>query len=233
MTKLSDLKPVQRLFLGALQGGVILLLLGFILFLSAGTFNWLNGWLLLGTYALCFMLTTSILFLRVPELMDVRREKHANVKLWDRYLVLAYQTMYFPIFIMAGLDKRYVWSKLPLVITIIGIIFIIVFFALATWAPLVNQHLETHIRIQNDRDHQVIDHGPYAIVRHPTYIGLALFFIGVPLALGSLWALVPGFIGASLVFLRTNLEDKILQNELAGYREYTQRVRYRWIPLIW
>ncbi len=89
------------------------------------------------------------------------------------------------------------------------------------------------VRIQTDRGHHVIDTGPYAIVRHPGYAAGYLIFGGMPLALGSLWAIVPVVLMCPLVVLRTVWEDQLLQEELAGYKEYAERVRYRLIPGLW
>jgi protein-S-isoprenylcysteine O-methyltransferase Ste14 len=89
------------------------------------------------------------------------------------------------------------------------------------------------VRIQTERGHKVIDTGPYAIVRHPLYAGALLMCAGIPLALGSFWALIPAAAGALVLVVRTVLEDRTLQAELEGYKEYTGRVRYRLIPGVW
>ena len=122
---------------------------------------------------------------------------------------------------------------MPLGAALPGLALIVGYFAVATWAPLVNPHLETYVRIQADRGHRVIDGGPYRVVRHPTYAGLALFFLGIPLSLGSLWGLLPAAIAVTLLIVRTALEDRTLLAELDGYAAYSQRVRFRWIPGIW
>ena len=97
----------------------------------------------------------------------------------------------------------------------------------------MNKFFELLVRIQTGRGHKVIDTGPYAIVRHPGYaLGYPLF-LGMPLALGSLWALIPAFIFGLFLVVRTFLEDRTLQKELPGYQEYTQRVRYRLVPGVW
>ena len=102
-----------------------------------------------------------------------------------------------------------------------------------TWAEAVNKFFEPTVRIQTDRGHRVIDTGPYAIVRHPGYVSGFLVFIGMPLCLGSLWALIPAVLVCLLLVVRTIWEDQTLREELAGYEEYAQRVRYRLIPGVW
>jgi protein-S-isoprenylcysteine O-methyltransferase Ste14 len=102
-----------------------------------------------------------------------------------------------------------------------------------TWATKVSKFFEPLVRIQTDRGHKVIDTGPYAIVRHPGYAFGFLLFLGIPLALGSLWALIPAILLLPLLFVRTIWEDQTLREELMGYEEYTHRVRYRLIPGVW
>ena len=97
----------------------------------------------------------------------------------------------------------------------------------------VNKFFEPSVRIQTDRGHHVIDTGPYAIIRHPGYAFGFAFFLGIPLALGSLWGLIPAIIMSALLVVRTVLEDRTLQNELPGYKQYAERVRYRLVPGVW
>lgn len=233
MRKLTEMSVQSRITIAILQCAFLMGLLGTILFVSAGTLNWPQALIFLSVYAVCFILTSLILFLKAPQLMDERRVKHDNVKRWDKPLVRAFQAMYFPMFILSGLDRRWNWSKVAIGVSIVALILVIAFFVIATWSPLVNPHLETYVRIQTDRGHQVIDSGPYSIVRHPTYIGLAIFFIAIPLSLGSLVGLIPSSIAVLCLAIRTYLEDKTLLTELGGYSAYAQRVRYRWLPGLW
>jgi protein-S-isoprenylcysteine O-methyltransferase Ste14 len=105
--------------------------------------------------------------------------------------------------------------------------------AIVTWAEAVNKFFEPTVRIQVERGHQVIASGPYAIVRHPGYVGGSLLFLAIPLCLGSLWALIPAGLSCLCLVLRTRWEDQTLQAELLGYKDYTQRVCYRLFPGVW
>ncbi len=96
-----------------------------------------------------------------------------------------------------------------------------------------NKYFSTFLRIQKDRDHKVVTGGPYQWVRHPGYAGVILASIALPISLGSLWALVPAILGACGFVIRTFLEDRILMEELNGYREYAHSVRFRLLPGIW
>jgi protein-S-isoprenylcysteine O-methyltransferase Ste14 len=96
-----------------------------------------------------------------------------------------------------------------------------------------NYYFSTLVRIQIDRDHKVATTGPYELVRHPGYSGFILSSLGVPLILGSLWALIPAFITGILFVIRTILEDRTLYSELEGYKEFSEKTKYRLIPGIW
>ena len=114
-----------------------------------------------------------------------------------------------------------------------GYVLLCIGMAGVTWAEAVNKFFEPSVRIQTDRGHKVIDTGPYAIIRHPGYAFGCLVFLGIALALGSLWALIPAILLCLLLVVRTIWEDQTLREELAGYEEYAQRVRYKLIPGVW
>ncbi len=216
-----------------LQCMAILTMLAVVLFLSAWKINWIGAWIFLGVYGICYWITTYLLFTMVPELMEERKKKKEGVPKTDKVLVFLYQTMYFPVFVIAGLDERYQWTTMNLSTSLLFLIPVIAAFVIMTWAPLSNPYLETYIRIQTEKGHHVCDKGPYSCIRHPAYLGLILFFTGIPLALGSLWALIPGIIASTLVIVRTVFEDNFLLNELSGYDKYSRKVKYRLIPGIW
>ena len=136
--------------------------------------------------------------------------------------------------IVAALDDgRYHWLPVPWWGCVLGYALLITGMVGLTWAESVNKFFEPTVRIQTDRGHRVIDSGPYAIVRHPGYVSGFLVFLGMPLSLGSLWALIPAILLCLLLVVRTIWEDQTLREELAGYEEYAQRVRYRLIPGVW
>jgi protein-S-isoprenylcysteine O-methyltransferase Ste14 len=134
---------------------------------------------------------------------------------------------------VAGLDHRYNWSsEVPLWLVVIGFILISLGYAFATWALAENRFFSSVVRIQTDRGHTVCDSGPYRFVRHPGYAGNILALFGIVLALGSVWTLIPAAVASIIAVIRTVLEDRTLQEELPGYRDYARRVRYRLFPWI-
>jgi protein-S-isoprenylcysteine O-methyltransferase Ste14 len=136
---------------------------------------------------------------------------------------------------VAGLDVgRYNWtSGLPPWLKWTSFIFVLAAYVLPYWSVLCNPFATGALRIQEERGHYVVEKGPYRYVRHPFYLGTVFYGISFPLFLESLWALIPGFIIIILFIIRTELEDRFLQENLPGYREYSERVRARLIPRIW
>ena len=169
-----------------------------------------------------------------PDVIAARVNRHEGTKGWDRLLLGILIPAMVSILPVAALDdSRYHWFHVPWWVCVLGYALLIAGMAGLTWAESVNKFFEPTVRIQTDRGHKVIDAGPYAIVRHPGYAFGFLLFVGMPLALGSLWALIPVILSCLLLVLRTVWEDQTLRDELAGYEEYTQRVRYRLVPGVW
>jgi len=136
--------------------------------------------------------------------------------------------------LVAGFDVRFVWSVMAgSAAQVIGCALFVAGIGLSGRAVASNPFFSSVIRIQTDRGHAVATGGPYAYLRHPGYAGSILSALGAPLLLGSAWALVPGFVAVLAVVARTAVEDRILQNELPGYRDYARRVRSRLLPGIW
>ena len=210
------------------------LLMPLILLISGWDTGWWQAWL----YSV--LIVTSGIGSRIwaekrhPGLLAERSKfgKAQDVKSWDKVLSpLMAVSMSFPLMIVAGLDHHFGWSiAFPSWTVILGFILIVIGYAFAGWALVENRFFSSVIRIQKDRAHVVCDSGPYRIVRHPGYAGNILALPGIVLALGSVWTIIPVVIALIIAVIRTVLEDKTLQEELPGYRDYTLRVRYRLIP---
>ena len=218
---------------GILITTIYLLFLASLLFGSVGRLDWLMAWAVLITYA-----TTSALAIAFADrdLVAERGRMRTDGSRWDAGLATVSFLFFYPItLVIAGLDVgRFEWTPhyalgwqlLALAIYVIGNL-------LGLWAVICNRFFSTFARIQDDRGHRVVTHGPYRTIRHPGYAGTILAAIALPLALGSLWALIPAVIGAAGFIMRTALEDATLQQELSGYKTYADRVKYRLIPWLW
>jgi protein-S-isoprenylcysteine O-methyltransferase Ste14 len=207
-----------------------------LIFVPAGTFKWIEAWIFLLLYFLCMAALVIWLKKNDPELLKERMaaKKKKNVKGWDRAIMFAYTLLILVLIVLAGLDAvRFRWSQVPLEIKVLGFIGFIPVLILVSWTMKENTYLSEMVRIQEERGHQVCTTGPYQYVRHPMYVGVIIFLFCFPLALGSLYALIPAFVTVILFFIRTALEDKTLHNELPGYKEYAEKVRYRLIPGVW
>jgi protein-S-isoprenylcysteine O-methyltransferase Ste14 len=215
----------------------VYLLIPLILFVCGGDFGWWQAWI----YALLIVAAgvggRILGERRHPGLTAERQnvEKIQNAKAWDKVLApLMALSISFPLVIVSGLDHRFGWSPVfPLWLIVLGIFFTGLGYAISAWAFIENRFFSSVVRIQKDRGHAVCDSGPYRIVRHPSYAGNVLPLLGIVLALGSLWTLIPAAVALVIAVIRTALEDRTLQEELPGYKEYALRVRYRLFPGIY
>ncbi|MBC8445831.1 MAG: isoprenylcysteine carboxylmethyltransferase family protein [Chloroflexi bacterium] len=219
----------------SLQVVVFVLILAAILFVPAGSLDWVMAWVFIGTYLGTTVVGVSVVAKASPELIEERRQVKEGTKMWDRILTNLFSLVSVPVvLIVAGLDYRFEWSpRIPLALQIIALVVEILAYGLVFWAMMPNQFFATYVRIQKDRGHSVISDGPYRFVRHPGYVGMITSALAIPLMLGSLWAFIPAGLGACIVIVRTALEDRTLQEELDGYRDYVGQVRYRLLPGVW
>ncbi len=163
---------------------------------------------------------------------QAKTDRGRNVKPWDRVLApLMGLALSFPLVIVAGFDHRHRWSPaFPIWLNILGLVLIICGYAFAVWALAENRFFSSLVRIQRDRGHIVCDSGPYRSIRHPGYAGNTVPLVGIVLALNSLWTIIPAALALVIIVTRTLLEDRTLREELPGYLDYAERVRYRLVP---
>jgi len=230
----SDARPApkQPRARRSVQVVVSVLIFGALLFLSAGRLDWLWAWLFLAGW-LIVLLLSAVLMRKSPDLMDERGRLADNVKGWDKALMTIYSVVLFAAPVIAGLDVRFGWSAMPLALHVVGLVGFILGMVMPLWALSANAYLATFVRIQDDRDHQVVTTGPYRYVRHPMYVGTLFGGLSIPLFLGSWWAFIPCGLIVIIFVIRTALEDRTLREELPGYAEYAQRVHYRLLPGVW
>ena len=210
------------------------LVMGLILFLSAGRLDWILAWSYLGLYLL-LLIFNAIYFLQVdPDLVNERGRMAENQKDWDKVLMRFYAVLPFVVLLVAGLDAgRKAAPDMPLAVIAAAYVVGVFAYVVIHWVMRANAYLSTVSRIQEDRGQQVVSRGPYRFVRHPMYNAMILMWLTTPLMLGSYWALIPSFLVVVVILIRTSLEDKMLHEELDGYPEYAQEVRYRLLPGIW
>ena len=226
----AKVAPVARWIVRTILGGGILAAM---LFLSAGSCDWLGAWLYVGGMVAAGLAAAIVVD---PDLLAERMtRRHPNQKPWDRILFGLYgvvTAMAVPL--AAGFDRRYAWAPvLPAWLIWLALGVFILGWAVNLWAMNANKYFAEVVRLQHDRGQIVVSRGPYLYMRHPGYLGGVLFLLSCPFLLGSQWSIVPAILGAALLVVRTALEDRMLIAELPGYSEYAARVRYRLLPGVW
>jgi protein-S-isoprenylcysteine O-methyltransferase Ste14 len=205
-----------------------------VVFWPAGRMDWLAGWLYLGVITANLLINVVYLTRVNPELIEHRLRFGAGTKRWDQVWAALFTPVFLGIYVVAGFDAvRFEWSGMSPWLWPLGLILFLPSSALITWSMGVNPFFEKTVRIQTERGHYVIDTGPYRLVRHPGYLGFFGWSLSAPLLLGSWWAFIPALLSVVGLVIRAALEDRTLRRELAGYEDYTNRVRYRLLPGIW
>jgi protein-S-isoprenylcysteine O-methyltransferase Ste14 len=217
-----------------LQVGFQLLLLAAALLLSSWRWDWAMAWAFLGVSA-AVLVVGGIGLLKInPALVAERTQVGAGTKGWDKVLTALYGLMGIATLVVAGLDMQFGWSGgVPLTVQLAALALFALGDLFAFWAMWSNAFFATTVRIQDERGHAVTMGGPYRYVRHPGYSGWLVCNIVPPLILDSLWAFIPGLLTVCIILVRTAAEDRTLQEELPGYREYARQTRYRLLPGVW
>jgi protein-S-isoprenylcysteine O-methyltransferase Ste14 len=212
----------------------VFFVMGLVLFLSAGSIRWIAAWVYLGISLVAVIINATLLLRTSPETV-AERGQAKQWQNWDRIVSGLYSiAQYLVLPLVAGLDARFQWSgEVGKVWHGTGAVLYALSMAGTSWAMVSNAYFSTAARIQSERGQQVCRTGPYKYIRHPGYTSIIIQSFSIAILLGSIWALIPATAAGGLILIRTILEDKMLQSELAGYVEYAQQVRYRLIPGIW
>ncbi len=219
--------------IGYMSGRILIaVILCPILFIGAGTLNWLRGWLYFGISFSGLLINMVTQALINPELLNKRGERKTSIPTWDKITGGFVLVFSLGLRTIAGIDSvRFKWSSLPFWWTIIGLIIYLFAQSLIVWSAAVDPFFEA--LVQERKDNLIIVSGPYMVVRHPCYLGSILIYIMVPLILGSIWAFIPAVCLIFTEAIRTILEDRMLFRELKRYEEYAYRIKYRLVPFLW
>ena len=209
-------------------------IIGMVLFVSAWDLTWWPAWAYMIILVIGTILPLTGPFRLDDGLIEERMSRKPDAKRWDRCFVVLVGLFTMAELIVPGLDHRLKWTlPQPAWKHLIGLAFVIIGTFGLIWAMKVNRFFSAIIRIQQDRGHQVVDAGPYRIVRHPGYAFLCLRTFGIPLLFGSNPAFFVAVLFVSMIIVRTILEDQVLQKELTGYKEYAERVTWKLIKGVW
>ena len=204
--------------------------MGLLLFIPAGTIHWLDGWLLIIILFVPMFFAGLVMYAKAPDLLRSRlRAKETQSEQKD---VIKYSgLMFLAAFIIAGLNYRFQWIMMLRAVVWIGVVIFLLAYCLFGEVLRENQYLSRVIEVQEDQT--VVDTGLYGVVRHPMYTATVLLFLSMPLVLNSLISFIIMLAYIPIIVKRIKNEEEVLEQELKGYKEYKQKVKYRLIPFIW
>ncbi len=221
----------KKLFIQALTKFLLgVVIIGALLFIPAGTFEYWNGWLFMGLLFIPMFIAGIVLMVKNPELLQKRlnaKEKETEQKT----VILLSGLMFLSGFILAGLNYRFDWLELPNIVVIFSSVLFVISYILYAEVLRENTYLSRTIEVQENQ--KVIDTGLYGIVRHPMYAATVILFLTIPLVLGSVISFAIFLVYPIIIAKRIKNEEDVLEKELNGYTEYKKRVTYRLIPFIW
>ncbi len=219
-----------KAFAGMLQ---LLVMLGLMIFLPAWTLDYWQAWVVVVVFFACTLAVTLYLMKNDPKLLERRVKAGVGAEQErSQNIIQAFAALVFiAIFVVSALDHRFSWSTVPPILIALGDIMIVLGFYLVFLVFRENTFASGTIEVGAEQ--RVIATGPYALVRHPMYIGALVMLVGVPLALGSRWGLLAVIPMILVLVLRLLDEEKFLAKNLAGYCDYQNHVKYRLLPLVW
>ena len=221
----------MKLFISALTKFLLgVILIGLLIFLPAGTINFINGWIFMGVLFIPMFIAGIIMMIKNPMLLQSRLD--AKEKQKEQNLVVKLSGLMFILsFITAGIDFRYQIIKLPNIVTYIAIFIFVLSYIMYAEVLRENTYLSRTIKVTENQ--KVIDTGLYSVIRHPMYTATIFLFLSMPLILGSLLALIIMLFYPILIIIRLKNEEKLLLVQLEGYDKYLKKVKYRLFPFIW
>lgn len=207
-----------------------ILIISALLFIPAGSVRYWNAWLFMGVLFVPMLFVIGYLIIRDPELL-YKRTKTDEKEKTQRKVVLITSFSFLSSFIIAGLDYRFGWSKVPIFFEILSALIVLTGYVLFYIVMRQNSYASRVVEVQEKQ--KVIDTGLYSLVRHPMYFAAILMFMFMPLVLGSFYALIPLLVFPSQMSTRMKNEEEILEKGLDGYIRYKEKVKYRIIPFVW
>ena len=207
-----------------------IILIGVLLFLPAGDIHWKNGWLLMAVLFIPMFFAGTLMYIKAPDLLRSRLKAKETQS--DQKDVIRYSgVMFLATFILAGLNYRFQWTTMPETIVWIGVAVFLLAYSMFGEVLRENQYLSRVIEVQANQT--VVDTGLYGIVRHPMYSATVMLFLSMPLILNSLPSFIIMLAYIPIIVKRIKNEESVLEEELKGYAEYKDKVKYRILPFIW
>lgn len=224
------MRTVGKGFVSASLG---LIAFGLLLFVPAGTLHYWQAWVFLAVFAVSTWIPSIYLLRTNPAALDrrLRAGPMAEARALQRIVITALFICFPAMFVLSAMDHRFGWSLVPAAVCLLGDLLVAIGLGTAMLVIIQNGYAAANVTVESGQT--LVSTGLYGLVRHPMYTGNVIMMAGTPLALGSYWGLVFLPVGLILLVLRIRDEERLLTEELSGYREYTQRVRHRLVPYLW
>jgi protein-S-isoprenylcysteine O-methyltransferase Ste14 len=210
--------------------------MGLVLFLTAGTWQWAQGWASLAIFAIGSAVFCAWLLRRDPALLAARLGPllQRGQPTWDRVFLITFITIWCGWLALMALDaRRWHTSHVAAWLNVTGGVLVVAGYLATALVLRENSFAAPVVRVQTERGQHVIDTGPYAVVRHPMYASALLYLAGMPLLLGSWYGLLVVPLMIAGIAPRAVFEERLLERDLPGYADYMRRVRYRLVPGVW
>ena len=220
-----------KLFFQALSKFLIgLIIICILIFIPAGTVNYPNGWLFIALLFIPMFFAGIIMLFKSPDLLR-RRLNAKEDEEEQKTVILVSGIMFLLAFILAGLNFRFGWFKLPTIVIIIASIIFLLAYIMYAEVLRENEYLSRTVEVSENQ--KVVDSGLYGLVRHPMYTSTIFLFLSMPLVLDSMFSFIVMLVYPIIIIFRIRNEEKVLENELIGYKEYKEKVKYKLIPYLW
>jgi len=217
----------------AASSSIGLVVLGLILFYPAGTFNYWQAWVFIAVFAIATIVPS--LYLARTNPAALQRRMHggplAEGRTVQKFIIIGLVFGIYGMMALSAFDHRFGWSSVPAVLCVVGEVLVVAGLTLGVLVVIQNSYAAAAVRVEKGQ--KLASRGLYKLVRHPMYAASLILMVGIPLALGSYWGLLALVLGLLVLVFRIHDEEKMLNQELAGYTEYAQRVRYRLLPYVW
>ena len=220
-----------KLFFQALSKFLIgLIIICILLFIPAGTINYPNGWLFIALLFIPMLFAGIIMIFKSPDLLRRRLNAKENED-EQKTVILISGIIFLLAFILAGLNFRFGWFNLPSIVVIIASVIFLLAYIMYAEVLRENEYLSRTVEVSENQ--KVVDSGLYGIVRHPMYTSTIFLFLSMPLVLDSIFSFVVMLVYPIIIIFRIRNEEKVLENELIGYKEYKEKVKYKLVPYLW
>lgn len=224
----------MKVAIQAIASGLIgLVVFGLLVFWPAGTFDYWQGWAFIAVFAASTMIPSLYLAAKNPAALERRMQAGpaAETRPLQKLIISFAFVSLGATIVVSALDFRFGWSSVPAAISVIGDVLVALGLGISMIVTIQNGYVAANVKVESGQD--LVSTGLYGVVRHPMYFGNVVLMIGIPLALGSYWGLLFVIPGLAVLATRILDEEKVLTQQLAGYRDYAQRVHYRLVPYVW